>query len=63
MIDFNDYVVLQESIDAMVEWGEKWFAFFNHEKCKVLHNMGKDNPRHTYIMKDISIINNLVVTE
>ena len=62
IIDFNDHVVLQESIDAMVEWGEKWLAFFNNEKCKVRH-MGKDNPRHTYTMKDGSIINNLVVTE
>ena len=25
--------------------------------------MGKDNPRHTYTMKDGSVINNLVVTE
>ena len=26
-------------------------------------NVGKDNPRHTYTMKDGSIINNLVVTK
>ena len=62
IIDFNDHLILQESIDAMVEWGEKWLSFFNNEKCKVLH-MGKDNPRHTYTMKDGTKLNNLVITE
>ena len=62
IIDINDNLVLQESIDAMVEWGEKWMSYFNNEKCKVLH-MGKNNPRHTYKMKDGSNINDLVITD
>ena len=62
MIDINDNLVLQESIEAMVEWGEKWMSYFNNEKCKVPH-MGKNNPRHTYKMKDSSNINDLVITD
>jgi hypothetical protein len=56
------YLILQDSIHAMVEWGEKWLSYFNSEKCKVLH-IGKDNPRYTYTMKDGTVINYLIVTE
>ena len=60
--DLSDNLLLQDSIDAMVEWGDKWLSYFNSDKCKVLH-MGKDNPKYVYKMKNGDELNNLVVTE
>ena len=60
--DMSDQLILQESIDAMVEWGDKWLSYFNSDKCKILH-LGSNNPRYTYKMKDGSSIKDLVITE
>ena len=40
---------LQESIDAMFEWTQKWLLKFNKEKCKLLH-IGKSNKKNKYFI-------------
>ena len=57
-----DNVIIQESINAMVEWGDQWMAYFNIDKCNTMH-LGKANPRHVYTMKNGNILNNLSTTD
>jgi hypothetical protein len=40
---------LQEALDALVAWVEKWGMQFNVAKCKVMH-LGSNNSRHAYHM-------------
>ena len=42
--------ILQEDIDTLERWTEKWNLYFNTEKCKMLH-IGKRNPKIGYKMK------------
>ena len=51
MSDILYQEIIQDSINAMVEWGNKWLSYFNSDKCKALH-LGKSNPKHTYTMLD-----------
>ena len=37
---------MQEDLDRLVEWADKWQMQFNVSKCKVMH-VGKKNPRHS----------------
>ena len=41
---------LQEDLNSLITWSEKWQLFFNGQKCKCLHH-GKDNPKHTYYLE------------
>jgi len=43
--------MLQDSIDKLVQWTDKWLLHFNSTKCKVIH-MGKNNPNFEYFMND-----------
>ena len=43
----KDVEQLQNAIDSMYEWTQKWLLNFNKEKCKVLH-LGKNNPKNKY---------------
>ena len=45
---------IQEDIDKLIEWSNKWLLPFNTDKCKVLH-YGKGNPKTDYIMNDITL--------
>jgi hypothetical protein len=36
---------LQEALDCLCEWADKWGMSFNYGKCKIMH-IGKNNPRH-----------------
>jgi len=38
---------LQETINQLNEWAERWQMEFNADKCSILH-FGKNNPRHVY---------------
>ena len=38
--DADDSVVLQENLNLMAEWSEKWSLKINPSKCKVLHLTG-----------------------
>ena len=57
----SDSIKLQETIDCLVEWSDKWLLKFNNSKCKVLH-LGKNNPCYNYTIHEDSVVNNLEVT-
>ena len=40
---------MQEALDALVAWAEKWGMEFNVAKCKVMH-LGNNNIRQAYKM-------------
>ena len=61
-IDDADFECIQNSIDAMVKWGDKWLSFFNTEKCKSLH-LGKSNTNHVYTMTVNDVSTPLGITE
>ena len=46
-----DQANLQNSINQLVDWSEKWMIRFNSEKCKILH-LGKNNPKYNYVIKE-----------
>ena len=43
----HDVECLQNAIDSMFEWTQKWLLKFNKDKCKILH-LGKNNQKHQY---------------
>ena len=43
----EDIINLQNVIDEMFLWTQKWLLKFNKDKCKILH-IGKNNPKHEY---------------
>ena len=45
----RDTVEMQEDLNRLVEWADKWQMQFNVSKCKVMH-VGKKNPKHPYYM-------------
>ena len=47
--DENNVKKLQDSIDAMFEWTQKWLLQFNKEKCKILH-LGNKNQKNEYFI-------------
>ncbi len=58
IIQKQDSHKLQEALDCLCEWADKWGMSFNYGKCKIMH-IGKNNPRHEYFM----IGNKLTTTE
>ena len=57
----EDRLLLQECIDALVEWSEKWLIKFNSSKCNVMH-LGKNNPNYNYEIKENGIYKELNTT-
>ena len=47
--EIGDKQNLQDDIDKLVKWSEKWQMLFNFGKCKCLH-IGPGNARMTYEM-------------
>ena len=45
----DDVSCLQNSIDEMFLWTQKWLLQFNKDKCKVIH-LGKNNPKNKYFI-------------
>ena len=45
----DDQQILQEDIDKLWEWSEKWQLPFNANKCKIIH-YGRNNPRYEYMI-------------
>ena len=41
--------VLQNDLEAIKSWADKWKMSFNIDKCKVMH-LGSKNPKHVYSM-------------
>ena len=50
----NDKEKLQQALDRIVEWGNKWKMEYNVGKCKVLH-IGQSNPCHGYYMNGTAL--------
>ena len=48
---YEDKLILQGCIDALVEWSNTWLLKFNSDKCKLLH-LGKNNPNLTYSINE-----------
>jgi hypothetical protein len=42
--------ILQEDLDRLQGWSEKWNLYFNASKCNVLH-MGRKNPSCKYVLE------------
>ena len=47
--------LIQEDLNHLLQWSNKWLLPFNIEKCTVLH-YGKVNPKNDYMMNDISVL-------
>lgn len=43
----NEANVLQQDLDMLINWAEKWMMSFNKDKCKILH-LGRNNLKLTY---------------
>ena len=47
----QDSQVLQEDLDSLVRWSEKWQMSFNQDKCKCLH-IGRSNGKSDYAIQN-----------
>ena len=45
---------MQEDINRLWDWAERWGMKFNGEKCKVMH-IGRRNQRHEYVMNGVKL--------
>ena len=50
----EDREVMQDCIDNLVKWSEKWGMVFNTEKCKIMH-FGSGNPEFDYTMNGCAL--------
>ena len=50
----TDRALLQECLDNLLIWADKWGMEFNVEKCKVMH-IGRNNPSQTYKMRGLDL--------
>ena len=46
--------IIQQDINVLSEWSDKWLLRFNASKCKVLH-MKRKNKHHTYSMNSTDL--------
>ena len=46
--------LMQEDLNNLLQWSNKWLLPFNIEKCKVWH-YGKVNPKNDYMMNNIAV--------
>ena len=47
-------IELQQALDALVQWADKWCMAFNIQKCKVMH-VGRQNSRAEYRMGGVAL--------
>jgi ribonuclease P/MRP protein subunit RPP40 len=47
----QDKEKLQQALDNLCDWADKWGMEFNIKKCKIMH-LGQNNPGHVYTMKN-----------
>jgi hypothetical protein len=50
----DDATILQEDINKLVDWSEKWQLPFNMSKSKILH-YGRNNPENEYLIGETVI--------
>jgi ribonuclease P/MRP protein subunit RPP40 len=53
---------IQQDLDNLCNWSEKWKLRFNSQKCKVLH-IGRSNINYNYTMKDSTGNNTLLKSD
>ena len=46
--------ILQQDLNCVIEWANKWKMEFNVDKCKIMH-LGKKNPKNIYNMNGINL--------
>ena len=51
----DDNKELQDCLDKLMEWAEKWGMKFNVEKCSVIHIGGKKNKEFEYKMNNVPL--------
>lgn len=51
----NNYKTLQEDLDRVVCWCDKWLIPLNPSKCRILH-LGKNNPGLTYYIDGVEVV-------
>jgi len=47
----QDKEKLQQALNNLCDWADKWGMEFNIKKCKIMH-LGHNNPGHVYTMKN-----------
>ena len=50
----NGTITLQEDLDKVTKWAEKWKMEFNVDKCKIMH-LGHNNPKNPYRMGEATL--------
>jgi hypothetical protein len=50
VVNTEDRDKLQQALDGLCDWADKWGMSFNLEKCKVMH-VGIHNPAYEYFMR------------
>jgi hypothetical protein len=46
----EDRQKLQQALDCLCDWADRWGMAFNFEKCKIMH-IGRHNPQFEYYMR------------
>ena len=52
--DVNGSQNLQNDLNAVLEWANKWKMEFNVSKCKIMH-LGHNNPKNSYSMGGLTL--------
>ncbi len=50
----EDRQKLQQALDILCEWADKWGMSFNVAKCKIMH-VGRNNPGYAYFMNGTQV--------
>ncbi len=50
----KDRKILQDTLDGLFEWAERWGMKFNLGKCKIMH-VGRNNPGYKYFMGGVEL--------
>jgi ribonuclease P/MRP protein subunit RPP40 len=45
---------LQEALDCLCDWADKWGMAFNISKCKIMH-VGRNNPEYEYTLRGTAL--------
>ena len=51
----TDKQILQDDLNKLLQWSEKWLLEFNQDKCKTMH-IGRNNPKYIYHMNTTPLI-------
>ena len=59
----EDQEILQNDLDSLSAWSDKWLLKFHPEKCKVMHLGKADNTKYLYKLKEGDTHHELAYTE